>query len=267
MNRKNADILRKENAIMFSVIIPNYNSKEWFSRLIKSIEEQTYKDYEVIVVDDISTDGSYEMYYDYIQGKDNWTLIRNSYKRYNGGSRNEGVRWATGKYLLFVDCDDYFYSRDCFKLIAQEIELTKADLIRLPYHYLVQQGEGDMMLHEDTIPQLMKSVFVAPWTKCVKRELFKPFPEYTLNEDVSQHIEQIDQIESIGYVSHPICVWNCRNKNQVSQHEENPFRKASYWRQIADLEILELKHDYAKEWKEARLKQYYQIAKERLGLK
>ena len=258
--------------IRFSVIIPNYNSKEWWKRLLESIEAQTFKDYEVIVVDDMSTDGSYDainewVCEDYDNRSKRYRLYQNETKRLNGGTRNVGVSKASGEYILFIDCDDYFYTKDAFQMISDEIDRTHADLIRLPYHYLVQYREGDMPLHEDTIAKLMQSVFVAPWTKCVKRELFRPFPEGTLNEDVSQHIDQVDQIESMGYVNSPICVWNCRNKNAISKHEENPLRKASYWKQIADLEVLDLKHDYSKEWKQARLEQYYTIARERLGLK
>lgn len=253
--------------IMFSIIIPNYNSKKWWKRLVKSIEEQTYTDYEVILVDDFSTDGSFEEIRDYFDTKDHlkWNPILNFEKRYNGGTRNVGVTNADGEYILFMDCDDYFYSRDCLKLIAEEIERTHADLIRLPYHYISNHGERTMMLHENTIQELMRTIFVAPWTKCIKRELFKPFPEGTLIEDVSQHIEQIDNIETIGYVNQPIIVWNCRNANQISKHDENPVRKASYWKVIGDLEQLDLKHDYSKEWQKERLRQYYQIAKERLN--
>ena len=257
----------------FSIVIPNYNNIKWWERMIKSIESQTYKDYEVIIVDDMSTDGSYKAIAEYLYKKyiekniNNWHIYQNETKRLNGGTRNVGVAKACGDYIVFMDCDDYFYSSYALESISKEIEKTHADLIRLPYHYLVQCGEGDVPLHEATIPKLMQSLFVAPWTKCVKRELFRPFPEGTLNEDVSQHIDQVDQIESIGYVNQPVIVWNCRNDNAISKHEENPLRRASYWKQIADLEILDLKHDYSKEWKQARLNQYYTIAKERLGIK
>ena len=251
----------------FSVIIPNYNSSKWWKRLFKSIETQCFTDYEVVIVDDISTDGSYEEIKEYLKDRPNWKLYRNRTKRLNGGTRNEAVSHAKGEYILFADCDDYFYSKDTFRIINDEIERTHADLIRLPYHYLLPLGEGDVMLCESTIEKLMQSVFVAPWTKCVKRELFVSFPEGTLNEDVSQHIEQVDKIKTIGYSNSPTIVWNCLNENSISKHEENPLRRASYWKQIADLEVLELEHEYSKEWKQARLNQYYTIAKERLGLK
>lgn len=255
--------------VLLSIIIPNYNSIEWWKRLLESIEAQTFKDYEVIIVDDISTDGSYDainkwICEDYDNRSKRYRLYQNETKRLNGGTRNVGVAKASGDYILFVDCDDYFYSKDCLQLIADEIEKTHADLIRLPYHFISKHGERDMILHENTIEELMKTIFVAPWTKCIKRELFKPFPEGTLLEDVSQHIEQIDNIETIGYVNQPIIIWNCLNDNQVSKHDENPIRRASYWRVIGDLEQLDLKHDYSKEWQKARLEQYYKIARERL---
>lgn len=256
----------------FSIVIPNYNSKKWWKRLVNSIADQTFKDYEVIIVDDMSTDDSCEEIEQWITEDYNdrivkYRMYKNETKRLNGGTRNVGVSKALGEYIVFMDCDDYFYSNYALESIAKEIDRTHADLIRLPYHYLVQYGEGDVPLHEETIPKLMQSVFVAPWTKCVKSELFVPFPEGTLIEDVSQHIEQVDKIKSIGYVDTPIIVWNCRNQDSISKHEENPIRKASYWRVIADLEQLDLKHDYSKEWKQARLEQYYKIAKERLRMR
>lgn len=252
----------------FSVIIPNYNSEKWIIRLLNSIASQTYKDYEVIIVDDMSQDNSVNMIKNYPSLKIN--LIELEHKRYNGGTRNEGVYNAKGDYILFADCDDYFYKPNAFEVIANEIEKTKADLIRLPYHYLVQYGEGDIGLHESSLEELTKSVFVAPWTKCIKRELFVPFPENTLIEDVSQHIEQMDKINSIGYVDMPIIVWNCRNEESISyvgNEQKSIKRQASYYRIVADLLDMEgkLTKPYCEEHRIWRLNNYKGILKERLS--
>ena len=56
----------------FSVIIPNYNSEKWIKKLLDSIYEQTYDDYEVIIVDDMSTDRSPELILDYIKKNNNY---------------------------------------------------------------------------------------------------------------------------------------------------------------------------------------------------
>lgn len=253
--------------MLFSVVIPNYNSEQWIIRLLDSISNQTFCDFEIIVVDDISTDKSVNLIKNYKDTR--LKLFINDRKRFNGGTRNVGVEKAQGEYILFADCDDYFLTNNVFETIANIIFKYKPDLVRLPYHYLVQNGEGDVMLSESTPQELMKSVFVAPWTKCIKRELFIDFPENTLIEDVSQHIEQIDKIETIAQCPIPVIVWNCRNEKSISnpnQEKKSIKRQASYWRIIADLMELEgkLQHDYSEEHRKWRLNNYYDIAREKL---
>lgn len=254
--------------MLLSLIIPNYNSEKWIIRLLDSITNQSFCDFEIVIVDDISTDNSVELIKNYNDSR--IRLFINNRKRFNGGTRNVGIEKAKGEYILFADCDDYFYSTKAFETIADIIFKKKPDLIRLPYHYLVKNGEGDMMLKENTPQELMKSVFVAPWTKCIKRELVVDFPENTLIEDVSQHIEQIDKIETIEVCPIPIIVWNCKNENSISnptQEKKSIKRQASYWRIIADLMELEgkLQHDYSEEHRKWRLNNYKNIAKEKLN--
>ena len=255
----------------FSVIIPNYNSSKWINRLLDSIDNQTYKDYEVIIIDDMSTDGSFEMieerWLSNVSFMEKYSLFKNQVKRYNGGSRNAGVEMAVGDYIIFIDCDDYFYSDKAFEKIAKLTE-TNPDLIRLPYHYLVQKGEGNVTLSEKTPEELTKSVFVAPWTKCIKRELFVPFPENTLIEDVSQHIAQVDKIETIEVCKTPIVVWNCRNEESISNpknEKKSSKRQNSYMRILADLLDLEVTKPYCIEHKNWRIRNYIEVTKEKLG--
>lgn len=257
--------------MLFSVIIPNYNSEKWIERLLQSIKAQTFKDYEVVIVDDISTDCSLQIIENYLS--DNIHLYVNNRKRYNGGTRNAGIEKAKGEYILFIDCDDYFYSNKAFETIADIIERDNhPDIVRLPYHYLVQRGEGDVfdMIRDDTPQKVINSVYIAPWTQAIKRELFVEFPENTLIEDVSWHIEQIDKIDTVSVCPIPIVVWNCRNEKSISNPKnegKSIKRQASYWRIIADLMELEgkLKHSYSEEHRKWRLNNYYQIAKEKLN--
>lgn len=258
--------------MLFSVCIPNYNSEKWSVKLMESIKAQTFTDYEVIIVDDISEDCSPSIIADYVS--DNIHLYVNSRKRYNGGTRNVCVEKAKGEYILFIDCDDYFYSNTAFQTIADIIERDNhPDIVRLPYHYLVARGEGDVIdkiIRDDTPEKVMNNVFIAPWTQAIKRELFVEFPENTLIEDVSWHIEQIDKVETISVCPTPIVVWNCRNDKSIS-HPKNEGksikRQASYWRIIADLLELQgkLKHDYSEAHRIWRLNNYYGIAKEKLN--
>lgn len=249
----------------FSIVIPNYNSEKWIIKLLDSIKNQTYKDYEIIIVDDISTDNSVNMIQEYIE--DNVTipidLYVNKTKRFNGGTRNVGVENASGEYILFADCDDYFYCNNAIEEVAKVIdEDDYPDLIRLPYHFYTNDiCQDTIILHENSLSELANTVFVAPWTKCIKRKLFIPFPENTLIEDIVQHIAQIDVIKTIGYCPIPVMVWNRANQDAISsdtrKYDTESKRYSSIFRNIADLLDLKCVHDYCKERRQQRLDVYF----------
>lgn len=161
---------------------------------------------------------------------------------------------------MFLDCDDWFYTNNCLEEIAKVInKKNNPDLIRLPYR-AKDNGEGNVMLHENSLKELAHTVFVAPWTKCVKRKLFVPFPENTLIEDVSQHIEQIDKIETLEYCPIPVVVWNRENPDAISAngriYKIEDKRYSSIYRVVADLMDLKLTHDYCIDRKNKRIEWY-----------
>lgn len=90
---------------LISVIIPVYNIKPYLDKCLESICDQTYRDFEVLLIDDGSTDGSYEKCQEYA---DKYPFIR-SFQQQHGGvsaARNFGIQEAKGKYIAFVDGDD-----------------------------------------------------------------------------------------------------------------------------------------------------------------
>lgn len=258
---------------MFSIIIPNYNSEKWIKKLLDSIFAQSFKDYEIIIVDDMSTDKSIQIaskvYGDYLYGKqikDNPALmkiIKLEEKRWNGGSRNVGVENAIGEYILFADCDDWFNGKDSLKTIASIIKKSHPDIIRLPYKAFNGKVKATVRLKEKSLETFTKSIFCAPWTKCVKRELFAPFPENSLLEDVVQHIAQLDKCETFENCPVPIMVWNRANENAISsdtrKYDKESKRYSSVYRNMADLLDLKCKHDYCEEQRQFRIKAYEDI--------
>lgn len=250
----------------FSIIIPNYNSEKFITKLLDSIKSQTYKDYEVIIIDDMSTDNSYEVIKKYIEGDEfkNWYLYHAATKSYNGGTRNSGARIATGDYLLFADCDDWFFSNTSLESISKVIDNNPdIDMVRLGYAPCIN-GEfgsiGAIRLHEKTFDELVSTVFVAVWLKCIRRDLFVPFPENTLCEDVVQHIAQIDNIETYAICDEPIMVWNRDNPEAISAdgriYDRDSKRFSSIYRQLADLLDLRCKHDYCERERQKRIDWY-----------
>ena len=245
----------------FSIIIPNYNSENTIRKCLDSILSQTFKNYEVIIVDDMSTDNSVNIIKEYKD--DRIKLMELNFKAYNGGTRNIGVFNAMGNYILFLDCDDWIYSKDSLKAIYEVASISKSDLIRLPYVAHKNGGEGKIMLKENTLEKMAHTVFVAPWTKCIKKDKFVDFPENTLLEDVVQHIEQIDNISSIALCKTPYAVWNRDNENAISsdtaKYDENSKRYSSVYRNYADLIDLRCKHNYCEEERKKRILAYKDI--------
>lgn len=251
----------------FSIIIPNYNSENTIRKCLDSVLSQTFKDYEVIIVDDMSTDNSVEIIKEYVDlYYDKINLIQLNKKAYNGGTRNIGVFNAVGNYILFLDCDDWIYSKDSLKAIYEVASISKSDLIRLPYVAHKNGGEGKIMLKEKTIKDLAHTVFVAPWTKCIKKDKYVEFPENTLLEDVVQHIAQIDNIKTISVCKTPYAVWNRDNKNAISsdtaKYDENSKRYSSVYRNVADLIDLQLTNEECKKERQHRINAYKIIIKE-----
>lgn len=91
---------------LVSIIIPVYNSEKYIDRCINSIVNQTYKDIEIILIDDGSSDRSIDIINNYVN-KDNRIKV---YTQKNAGpssARNYGLDVSTGDYVMFVDADDY----------------------------------------------------------------------------------------------------------------------------------------------------------------
>ena len=241
----------------FKVIIPNYNSEKYINKCLDSILNQTFKDFEIIIVDDLSTDDSIMLIKKYKDKRIH--LVQNDVKRYNGGGRNVGIDYPIkSKYTLFIDNDDWFDRDTCFQEIYDKIvECDYPDCVSLGYYYY-EKSKDYRRLIRNTPKDLASDLNVACWTKCIKSELIVKFPENTLMEDVSQHIEQCDKLETCVSINKGFIVWNRQNMESCSR-KPSKKRKSSEWRQLADIYDLELEHDYCIEEKKRRLEEYLRV--------
>ena len=112
---------------LISVIIPTYNREKMLDECLKNVLSQNYESVEIVVVDDNSTDNTENLLRSYIATNANIKYIKNKSNLNAGRSRNVGYRVSKGKYLVFLDDDDYYTDRDFFtKAIAihQQFELA-----------------------------------------------------------------------------------------------------------------------------------------------
>lgn len=200
----------------FSVIIPSFNNGEWISKTLDSILNQTFKDFEIIVVDDMSTDNSVEIIKSKLRDID--TLLINQSKRLNGGTRNVGITSAKGEYLIFIDSDDWFIDDKVFEDIDRK--LNGEDILFIGY--LSHNPNSDILVNPiiSDLEQAKMMPTCAIWTKVVKREKMILFPEGTMFEDRIQHYWLLDQVKTFTNLGRAAIVWNRLNTNSISISKE-----------------------------------------------
>ena len=114
--------------IMISVIIPVYNVENYLHVCLNSVLKQTYQDFEILCIDDDSTDSSAEIL-EYFAHKDSRIkILKNDSNHGPGYSRNKGLDMAQGKYISFLDGDDWF-SPNTFEMLIEKAEKDNLDLL------------------------------------------------------------------------------------------------------------------------------------------
>lgn len=248
--------------MFFKIIIPVFDS-DYIEKCIESIENQTFKDFVIIAINDHCTDDTFKKVKKLAKQYDNIICLQPFKKLYIGGARNCGIHYKIkSQYTLFIDNDDWFSDNTVLAQLAKHIELNNnPDCVRLPYICLIGDEPMQVNLTDDTPQKLVRSPYIAPWTKCIKSNLIIDFPENTMVEDVVQHVAQCDVLSTVSVFTSPVIVWNRNNKKSASLKENqktllNGKRYSSIYRNIADLMDLQCEHDYCEEERLKRIERH-----------
>lgn len=112
------------NDKLVSIIIPVYNASRFLEETINSIQEQTYSNWEAIFIDDCSSDNSYDIIKQYQKNDKRIKVIKNKINNGVAISRNNGIDYAKGEYLCFLDADDKWHPKKLEKQINFMQELN-----------------------------------------------------------------------------------------------------------------------------------------------
>jgi len=170
--------------ILISIVIPVYNAQECLSRCLDSILNQSFKNFEIILVNDASTDNSQQIIDDY---KEKYPKQIKSFIKDNGGpgeTRNFGIKNAIGKYLAFADADD-FLEPNYFEVVLKAIEKHEPDLILLAYQRVYNRRQSileklypysswnifNLPVSLSSHPEIICKTEGAPWLRIIKREI------------------------------------------------------------------------------------------------
>ncbi len=179
---------------LVSIIVPIYKVEEYLKKCLDSIIGQTYKNIEIILVDDGSPDKCGNICEEYVK-KD--TRIKTFHKK-NGGlsdARNYGLKKATGKYILFIDSDDWIEPK-MIEILVNTLEKNNADISMCGFK-LIQNGTANncnwfkqdtLLSKKDALKMLLENKIITnhAWNKLYKKTLIEkfPFPKGKLYEDV-----------------------------------------------------------------------------------
>lgn len=223
------------------IIIPNYNYEHTIKKCLESIFNQTYTNYEIIFVDDMSTDNSvniakkYQDYYtDYVL-----KIVQLKQKRLNGGARNEAYLHLSDDvdYVYYVDSDDWLYDSHALEKINNKLQ-TKPDVL-----FVGMASYKNDKLTTCFIPQYKdKYEAIQGWSgscgKVIKKSLATRqeclYNEGTLKEDKNQHCKICIYMNDFKLLQEPIYVWNQQNYKSVTTIRDEVNWKTSTIRHYAD---------------------------------
>lgn len=203
---------------MISVIVPIYRVESYLEQCIRSIQNQTYKELEIILVDDGSDDGCPEICDRY--GKMD-SRIKVFHKK-NGGlsdARNYGLKQAHGEFIIFVDSDDYIHPRLYEYMMNILNHYSEVDMVMCPFQKVEEHEErayerisvnnGYRILEHREIMEEMFSEDYLNYTiscnKLYRKEMWEDmeFPVNRIHEDEFTSHELLYKAKKIGYLLQP----------------------------------------------------------------
>jgi glycosyltransferase involved in cell wall biosynthesis len=220
------------NGGKISVITPVYNSSGFLRSYIANMERQTYRNFELIFVDDRSPDASGKIIEELAAGRG---FVKCVHREENGGpgaARNTGMKLASGEYVMFIDVDDSF-SDKYLETMKYVIDKDRSDIafcssvqrlsvrdVREDMFYSAPDGCYRMLTGETALRNLFNifdptvNFLGTPWAKIARRSLYESnrleFPEY-FHEDIIMTFKELSCAGSVACYNSPLYFYNRMN--------------------------------------------------------
>lgn len=232
--------------IKISVIVPVYNMSKYLNKCLDSLVNQTFKDYEIIIINDGSTDNSLDIIKEY---KNRYPDLIIYYDNQNQGiskTRNQGIEVSKGEYIMFIDSDDYVDTTILEKAYKKAIN-DNLDMVVFDY-YDVYEKTNQIIEHKLPdfnitnilgTPLLLNQINYSPWNKLYKKELWlnNKFPVLKY-EDLGVLPRVYLESKRIGKINECLNYYLIRNNSETTTMNNKIFDI---------LKIMELNNTYFKE--------------------
>lgn len=200
---------------MISIIVPCYNCEKIVFDLISSLDAQKSKNFEVVFVDDCSTDNTYETLKN-LENTKAYSLIvkQNRVNQGPGNTRNYGISIANGDYITFADSDDFFCESAIGELERAIIENNSPDAVLYDYFYVKNKKKvkkSTISCIKCSVPSIDEAILYSsssPWGKMYKKSIIMSnnisFPNFKLKEDFVFNKLALSNCERIYYLQSPL---------------------------------------------------------------
>lgn len=236
--------MSEKESYSLSIVLPVFNVEKYLDRCIKSILEGTYKDLELVIVNDGTKDNSENIIIRYLEKYNNITYI----VKENGGlshARNVGYTYAKGEYIVFFDSDDYI-EKDMYEKLMAKVKDYNYDIVVCDLYMEYEQtgkkiyvGSNVEKEYKDVEEdnneinirkEIMENIYIAVHNKIYKKELIEktfengmPFVNGMYYEDIVYTYSILQNTRSISFVKEPLYYYVQRTSSISNNYDKKLY--------------------------------------------
>ena len=221
--------------MQISVIIPIYNAASYLERSVNSVINQTFPNWELILVDDGSKDNSGQICDDFAQ-KDRRIRAIHQENAGAGAARNKGLEFAKGNYVVFVDADDFIEPFYLAKLTEHDEDVVFIDVQCVDEHGKRVKEEYLSCYKEWKKDDLLRSQMTGklPWggvRKAVRRVILADnaikYSNHRIGEEALYSFQVLHYAKSIGFIEGPVYSYLQHSDSLSNSHDEDPWGRVA----------------------------------------
>ena len=256
-----------------SVIIPVYNVEEYIAQCLESVISQSYKNLEIICVDDCSKDNSVNIIKSFMEKDDRIKLISHQSNKGLAVTRNTGLEFSSGEYIFFLDSDDYLFNENVLEKLYEKIVQDDTDIAQGKIELFTLEEDKEFKLSVELLNKLAKKPYVAEkikitpenfdlfydinfhtaWGRLIKKDFLISnnitfVDENLAHEDEGFFIKIYSNFPEISCIEDVIVMYRRRKNSLVSNmnKEENKKERLRQLKGVLNDAILYIKKRYNK---------------------
>ncbi len=228
---------------LVSIITPNYNASKYIATTIESVQNQTYTNWELLIVDDCSNDNSVEIIKTFQEKDDRIKLLELPQNAGPAIVRNEGIKQAQGSYLTFIDSDDIWLP-DFIETSLKKVKKSEG-FVFASYHRFNEDLEPyykDFIVPDKVnYAAILKSNSISCLTAFIDIDKLGKFymPEVLYRQDMGLWLKYLKIIDVAIGIKQPLAIYRIRKKSH-SRNKLNLLKHQwKFYRNIAKLSVLD----------------------------